>query len=324
MNAISIKNLSKQYKKKVKSSIWRDLLRPRYKTVNAVSDISFDIKRGESVAFLGPNGAGKTTTIKMLTGLIHPTSGQIKVLGFEPQMRKKEFLQQIGLVMGNKAGLNWDLSASQSFLLAQKIYRIADKDYHERLAELTKLLDVGDLLDTQIRRLSLGERMKMELIASLLHKPKLLLLDEPTIGLDIKSKQRIRQFLRTTQEKYGVTMLLTSHDMDDVENVSDRVIVISDGKLVVDSDIHVLFEKYNHEKYVRFYMPASFTNRTQLPEFKLSELIERKEGQVTYKVAREALPDLISQMTRKYEIVDIDIDSIPLEQIIGDIFENSQ
>jgi ABC-2 type transport system ATP-binding protein len=291
--------------------------------VTAVRNISFQIGRGEAVAFLGPNGAGKTTTIKMLTGLIFPSAGTIDVLGFQPFERKQEFLQQIGLVMGNKTGLNWDLTAQQSFELLRKIYRIGEQDYRSRLAELSQLLSVDKFLDTQIRRLSLGERMKLELIGSLLHRPKLLLLDEPTIGLDIHAKQKIRQFLRQIQSEYDVTMMLTSHDMDDVENVCDRVIVINNGSIATDSKLTSLIAEYNHFKYVKIYVALDAQLDTKMLLTK-AELVESREGMWTLKVERENLPQLIAEVASKYKIEDIDIESTPLETIIGSIFTQTK
>lgn len=318
MKVIEVKNLSKRFKKIVKQgNVLKDFFRPKFVEVDAVKDISISIEKGESVAFLGPNGAGKTTTIKMLTGLIYPSKGELNILGYFPFDRKKDFLTRIGLVMGNKAGLNWDLTARQSFELLKEIYRIQNEVYEQRIDELTELLDTKKFLDTQVRRLSLGERMKLEIIGAILHQPEILFLDEPTIGLDITSKKKIREFLREIQNKYKITMLLTSHDMDDVEKVCDRVIVINKGTKVYDDSLDSLTNKYNKEKFVKFYFD-------KLPDsnFEQNKIHERGDNFITFEISKDELSKLIGDITSKYEVLDIDILSTPLEDIIEDLFRN--
>ncbi len=314
---VSVKNLRKSFRRNIKVSFFKDLFKPQVEVVDAVKNISFDISKGESVAFLGPNGAGKTTTIKMLTGLIYPTSGEVKVLGFVPFERNKEMLTRIGLVMGNKAGLNWDLTANQSFELLKYIYKIPSNEFEKRVDELATLLDAKNFLNTQIRRLSLGERMKMELIGSLIHKPEVLFLDEPTIGLDISSKQKIRGFLREIQ-KSGVTILLTSHDMDDIERVCDRVIVINNGVKVYDNSINKLIQKYSTYKYIKFIM-----NSENVELSVKGELIERKSNALTYRVRKEDMPKILAETVANVHLIDIDILPVPLEEIMSDIFRSS-
>lgn len=321
MTIISVKNLKKQFKKVQKRGILKDMLRPKYIRTFAVDDISFEINKGEAVAFLGPNGAGKTTTIKMLTGLIYPTEGEVNVLGFKPQARKKEFLRRIGLVMGNKAGLNWDLTPRQSFELLRQIYRIPQKEYLKRITELTTLLDSENFLDTQVRRLSLGERMKMELIGAILHSPEVLFLDEPTIGLDIISKQKIRTFLKEIQKNFGVTLLLTSHDMDDVETVCDRVIVINHGKKIYDDSINNLTSKYKKERFIKFTFKAS-TSLAKLKNLKSLQITNLDDLSCTICIEKEKMPELIANITKEFEVDDIDILSVPLEEMITDIFNS--
>ncbi len=238
--AVSVINISKHYKSNVEKNWVKKIFKPKWEYTKAVDNISFEIKSGDCVAFLGPNGAGKTTTTKMLTGLVYPTSGEIKVLGYTPQDREEKFLKQIGLVMGNKNGLNWDLTAKQSFTIYKEIYELSDKVYKNSLDKLAKVLFTGNweqLVNRQVRKLSLGERMKMELIAAVLHQPRVLFLDEPTIGLDITSKKAIRNFIRYLNKETETTVILTSHDMDDIEHICDRVIVINHGKIVFDGDI---------------------------------------------------------------------------------------
>lgn len=314
---VKIENLTKEYSVKVKSGFWKDSFFPKSKKIAAISDISFSINKGESVALLGPNGAGKTTTMKMLSGLLFPTSGNVDVLGHFPFDRERDFLKKIGLVMGNKSGLSWDLTPNQNFELSKKIYKIEEAIFQERVAELTKILDVGDLMDTQVRKLSLGERMKMELIGSIIHGPEILFLDEPTIGLDIISKQKIRNFLREIQKKYQVTLLLTSHDMDDVEKVSDRVIVINHGKIIFDNSMDELLHKYKSKKYLTLIL-AEEVSSSEVE--KLGKIIESKPLSYTIEVSSTDQSRIIAEITEKLPVEDIDIVHVPLEEIVSDLF----
>jgi ABC-2 type transport system ATP-binding protein len=316
MTVIKTQDLKREFKKVNKKGFWKDVFKPEFVKVDAVKDINININQGESVAFLGPNGAGKTTTIKMLTGLIFPSAGKIDVLGYTPFDRKREFLMRIGLVMGNKAGLNWDLTPRQSFELLKEIYTIPNNEYLQRVRELTELLDTQKFLDTQVRRLSLGERMKMELIGAILHNPEILFLDEPTIGLDIISKQKIRDFLREIQQKSKVTLLLTSHDMDDVEKVCDRVIVINKGSKVYDDRIDILTNKYNKEKIVKFY----FDKKPLISIADNMNVSQEDAASISFKVKKEDLPKFIAHITTISEVKDIDIISTPLEEIIADLY----
>lgn len=251
-NIITVKNLTKKFKIRQNKHLIKGIWNPDYKYVHAVNNVSFEIKKGEAVAFLGPNGAGKTTTTKMMTGLIYPSEGSVEVLNYIPSDRKKEYLSRIGLVMGNKSGMNWDLTANQSFRLLKQIYKLEEKEFTKWLNTLTELLDVKRLLDSQIRRLSLGERMKMELIGAIIHKPEVLFLDEPTIGLDITAKKNIRRFLKDIQKSSNITLILTSHDMDDIEQVCERVIVINKGEKVYDDALANLTNQYKQSRFVKF------------------------------------------------------------------------
>ncbi len=318
---ITVQNLSKKFKVKLKTNSWfRNIFAPKFESIYAVNDISFNIYEGESVAFLGPNGAGKTTTTKMMTGLISPSSGVARVLGFTPFDRNHDFLKNIGLVMGNKAGLNWDLSARQSFELYKNIYQIPKKSFESSVKKLTNMLEVDSLLDRQVRKLSLGERMKFELIGSILHKPKILFLDEPTIGLDINAKQKVRDFLREIQRDSGITIILTSHDMDDVEKVSDRVIVVNHGKKVYDGKIEALNKKYQKVKYIKFFFESESQKKLHQIEFPAIESVSEKDLFVVYKVKKDDVPSFIAATTAKFNLVDIDIITTPLEDILKDIF----
>ncbi|MBD3365937.1 ATP-binding cassette domain-containing protein [candidate division WWE3 bacterium] len=319
--AVQVKNLTKNFKIRTNKNIVTGIFKPNYKHVEAVKNISFEVEEGESLAFLGPNGAGKTTTTKMLTGLIYPSEGEAKVLGYTPFKRNREFLRQIGLVMGNKSGLSWDLTGQQNFDFIKSIYQLEDSEYKKNLNQLAELLDIKKLLNKRVRKLSLGERMKMELIGAILHRPKVLFLDEPTIGLDITSKKNIRTFLRDIQHNSNITLILTSHDMDDVEKVCDRVIVINEGRKVYDDYLEKLMAEYNQRKFIKFY----FEKAPEKVEVCYAEIVEEipEEDALVYEVKKEEASQLITTVIEHTSVLDIDIVSIPLEEMIEDIFKKS-
>ncbi|MGL4463696.1 MAG: ABC transporter ATP-binding protein, partial [Planctomycetia bacterium] len=255
MAAVVVEALSKNYRVATKkdAGLWssvRGLFRREYKTVHAVVDIGFSIEPGEMVAFLGPNGAGKTTTLKMLSGLIYPTAGRAEVLGYVPWDRVDDYRRRFALVMGQKNQLWWDLPASESFRLHREIYRIPEADFRRVHDELISLLNLGALVGQPVRELSLGERMKMELVAALLHSPDVLFLDEPTIGLDVVAQANLREFLRDYNTRRGTTVLLTSHYMKDVESLCERAIVINHGRLFYDGSLEGIVSKFSNHKIV--------------------------------------------------------------------------
>ena len=317
---ISLTHLGKEYPIKIKQSFFKDAFFPKFTHFAAVKDISFQIHKGESVAILGPNGAGKTTTMKMLSGLLYPSSGKVEVLGYTPFDRKEAYLRSIGMVMGNRSGLSWDLSANQNFELLKKIYQIRNDKFQKRVKYLSELLDVTDLLDRPTRKLSLGERMKMEMIASIIHEPDIVYLDEPTIGLDVISKQKIRAFLRQIQRETGITVLLTSHDMDDVEQVCDRVIVINKGELIFDGQMHSLLKKYRDKKYLKIILgeEVSLNNLK-----KYGNVIESKPMTFTVEIKTSEQKQLITSIINDLPVEDIDIIPVPLEEIITDMFKQT-
>jgi len=318
---IEVKNLTKVYKIPVKQSFWKSIFFAKNKPLVAVENLNFEICEGESVAFLGPNGAGKTTTLKMLTGLLFPSDGELKVLGFVPTERQRKFLMQIALVMGNKNSLSWDLPSRQSFELFKTIYEIGDKDFENRLLELASLLDAEEFLDTPVRKLSLGQRLKMELIGAILHRPKLLFLDEPTIGLDVVSKRKVRNFLRYLNKEEGTTIVLTSHEMADIEMVSDRVIVINSGEKVFDDDLEKLLHNYKDRKY----LTVTFFEPVKSSELKhLGKIISKKELSVTLEVTKKSQGKVMAELTEKYNVDDIDIRSVPLDEIMEDLFSKGK
>lgn len=318
---IEVKNLTKIYEVPIKQSFWKSIFWTKNKPLVAVDKISFEINEGESVAILGPNGAGKTTTLKMLSGLLYPSSGEVGVLGFVPTDRDRRFLKQIALVMGNKNSLSWDLSARQSFELFKSIYEIKESDYQKRLVELTELLGATELLDTPVRKLSLGQRLKMELVGAILHRPKLLFLDEPTIGLDVVSKRKIRNFLRYLHKEEGTTIILTSHEMADIEMVSDRVVVVNQGKIVFDDKLEKLLHNYADKKY----LTVTFNNPVESSKLKgLGKIISKKELSVTLEISKKSQGKVMAELTEKYEVDDIDVRSVPLDEIMEDLFEKTK
>jgi ABC-2 type transport system ATP-binding protein len=319
-NIIEVQNLTKKFKTRTNRNVITGIYKPNYKYTTAVENLSLSVKEGQSLAFLGPNGAGKTTTTKMLTGLMYPSSGGISVLGFIPQRRERNFLMQIGLVMGNKNSLSWDLTGQQNLDFIRHIYDIDLATFKNRLSTMCTMLNVEEHLPKQIRRLSLGERMKMELIAAIIHQPKILFLDEPTIGLDITSKKTIRHFLRDIQKNLNITLLLTSHDMDDIEQVCDRVVVINNGRKVHDGELRNLMDQYNQTKFIRVFfdkMPGDLQN------FGLAEIESVRDEAITFKVKKSKMAEFLAYVTAEYSVLDIDILAVPLEEIIEDIFKQS-
>ena len=280
-----------------------------------MDEISFEIQPGEVVGFLGPNGAGKTTTLKMLSGLLHPTGGSASVLGFEPARRSHDFLRQITLVMGNRNQLSWDLPALDSFDLQRAIYSIPMDQFKRTRDEFIELLEVGKLVKQPVRNLSLGERMKMEIIGALLHKPQVLFLDEPTIGLDVTMQKRIRTFVEEYNRRHGATVLLTSHYMADVEALCKRVIVIHHGKLLFDGNLSALVEKFSAFKTIGFTLanPA-----TDLSPF--GEVAARDGSRVTLRVPKEKASAVTSRLLSSLQVEDLIVEAPPIEDVIASVF----
>ena len=299
----------------------RGLYRREYKEVRAVDGVSFTIEPGEMVAFLGPNGAGKTTTLKMLSGLIYPTSGSAQVLGFTPWERADAFRRRFALVMGQKNQLWWDLPACDSFQLHREIYSLPAPSFNQTLGELTDLFQVRELTRQPVRELSLGERMKMELIAALLHQPQLLLLDEPTIGLDVVAQATIQKCLRDYNARHGVTMLLTSHYMRDVEALCSRVLVISHGKLIYDGPLGKITEQFGRSKLVKLHFDGS-----PLPEDlgRFGEIIGRTGPAIDLKVERSRVAEVLGVILDRYTVIDVSVQDPPLDQVIARVFEEAR
>ncbi len=319
---IQVRQLSKSfdyYTKELglKNSV-RNLFARKKLTKTAVGDISFEIDAGEMVGFLGPNGAGKTTTLKMLSGILHPTSGTASVLGYTPWERKKAFKMQFAIVMGQKNQLWWDLPANESLYLNKCIYEIDDQTYAATLAELTELLDVRDLLNVQVRRLSLGERMKMELIAALIHKPRLIFLDEPTIGLDIVSQKKFREFFKYYNQQQRATIILTSHYMEDVKDLCKRTIVINEGQIVYDGDLGQVNDVFAQSKLIKVQLSAPVSPET-LAAFGVVR--EHTDVTATLQVPRAALKESSKIILDQLPVTDFTIEDIPVEEGIAELYQ---
>jgi ABC-2 type transport system ATP-binding protein len=299
----------------------RGLYRRQYKEVRAVDGVRFTIEPGEMVAFLGPNGAGKTTTLKMLSGLIFPSSGAARVLGFTPWDRADAFRRRFALVMGQKNQLWWDLPAADSFQLHREIYSLSTADFNRTVGELTDLFQVEKLTRQPVRELSLGERMKMELIAALLHQPQLLLLDEPTIGLDVVAQVAIQKCLKEYNALRGVTMLLTSHYMKDVEALCSRILVITHGKLVYDGDLSRITGRFGQSKQVKLQF-AGETAPAGLDRF--GEITECEGPVVDLKVERTRVAEVLATILDRHTVIDMSVQDPPLEQVIARVFEEGQ
>jgi ABC-2 type transport system ATP-binding protein len=295
----------------------RSLVRRKYEVVKAVDDVSFTIERGERVGFLGPNGAGKTTTLKVLSGLLHPTGGEVAVEGHVPFRRQASFLGKITLVMGQKSQLIWDLPPSETYALNRAVFDVPHEQYDRTLAELTELLDLGPLLDKPTRQLSLGERMKCELAAALLHRPTTLFLDEPTIGLDVAMQVAIRDFVRSYNQRHDATVLLTSHYMDDVVALCPRIIVIDQGKLIHDGDLRQLIKTMDPDKRVSF----TLTQAIDEDELRrLGALLVRDGQRFTLRVPEREVAAVIARLLGALKAADLAIEDPPLEEVLRVMF----
>lgn len=319
---IEVENLTRVFRiYKKPPGFWagvRGLFHREFEELAAAKDISFSIREGEFVGFLGPNGAGKTTTLKMLAGLIHPTSGHARVAGFEPGKRENDYRRIFALVLGQKNQLWWDLPAQESFLLLRHIYAIPAAQFQATLDELVDLLGVREKLRTMVRELSLGERMKMELIAALLHRPKVLFLDEPTIGLDVISQRAVRGFLREYNRKYRTTILLTSHYMADIQELCDRVIVIDKGRKIYDGDLDLLESAGGRKKIVRF-RPVELPF-SGIDQFAAYAPQATDDGEIVLHVPNPEIVAVTGRILAAGAVADIAISDVPLEDIIADLF----
>lgn len=320
---IVVENLSKSYKVAVKDSglqsSWQHFFQRQYQNIEAVRSISFRIEPGEVVGFLGANGAGKTTTLKMLTGLVHPTSGYVQVADAVPFQRRNSFLQKITLVMGQKQQLIWDLPAIDSLRVNGAVYGLSDRQFQQRLGELTEMLGLTNQLTQPVRKLSLGERMKAELMAALLHQPQILFLDEPTLGLDVNAQVAVRQFLQEYNQRYQATILLTSHYMADITALCQRVLLIHQGQLIYDGGLDDLIQRFSPFREVKIELAQDITPE-QLASLTYGEIESVNGREIRFLVKREELTGMVSKLLAELEVSDLTVTDPPVEEIIGRVF----
>jgi ABC-2 type transport system ATP-binding protein len=325
MPAIEVRDLSKTYrvfrKREGLRASLAGLFHREYKAVVAVAGVSFTIEEGEMVAFLGPNGAGKTTTLKLLSGLIFPTGGDARVLGHVPWKREHAYRRRFSLVMGQKNQLWWDLPAQESFRLHKEIYRIEADRFRRRMDELTELLEVRKLIGQPVRELSLGERMRMELIAALLHSPEVLFLDEPTIGLDVVSQRKVQDFLKFYQAEQRISVLLTSHYMKDVEALCRRAIIINGGEIKHDGPLAEIVDRFSQHKVVQLQFAGS-----EVPAdlARYGTVIDVQPPSVKLEVPRTRIPEVLSALLNNYALEDVGVQERPLEEVIAEMFTNGR
>lgn len=322
MAIIVADHLSKVYPVAVKNPGLRGTLshffKRQHRLITAVDDISFEIQPGEVVGFLGPNGAGKTTTLKMLTGLIHPSSGKVRVAGNVPFRRSRPFLEKVTLVMGQKQQLLWDLPAMDSLRINAAVYGLSDREFQRRVGELTEMLSLENKLTQPVRKLSLGERMKAELLAALLHQPQVLFLDEPTLGLDVNAQVSVREFLQTYNQRFDATILLTSHYMADITALCDRVLLIHQGQLIYDGALDGLLDRFAPYRQVQLELAYPMT-QAELEPYGEVEAIAGREVRLT--IRREDLTHRVAQLLAELSVCDLTITDPPIEEIIGRVFK---
>ncbi len=316
---IRVNGLSKHFQVPTReaglSASIRSLFKRNYRTVKAVDDISFAIEPGEVVGFLGPNGAGKTTTLKMLSGLLYPTAGSARVLGFEPSRRSADLLQQVTLVLGNRNQLAWDLPAADSYELQRAIYQLPRAEFQRTRDEFIELPDLKDLITKPVRNLSLGERMKVEIVGALLHRPKVLFLDEPTLGLDVTMQRRIRGFIADYNRRYGATVLLTSHYMADVEALCKRVIIIHNGRLLFDGDLGRLMGRFSAFQTLCVTYSGNNSNWAQY-----GEVLNKDGDRVSLRVSKAEAPQVTARILSEQRVNDLTIEDPDIEDVIEKVF----
>ena len=319
---IHVERLTKQFTAKTKEpgilGALKSIIKPEYKTVTAVDAINIDIQEGELVGFIGPNGAGKSTTLKMLTGILWPTSGTLSVLGHNPQQERIAVAYKIGTIFGQRQQLLYHLPAIDSFNLFAKIYDVKEGDYKQRLNELVSLFELQDIIHTPVRKLSLGERMRCEFVAALLHRPKVLFLDEPTIGMDIIAKKNLREFIRKLNEREKTTIILTSHDLDDIEELCPRVIVINHGKILFDGPMDNIRKKLKY-KILEIYLDKE---PKTIPTIANTKIIQKSPFRITLQIDRTKVPirKVLDAYLQKCQIADIILEDPPIEQVIERLY----
>lgn len=319
---ISVRHISKKFKISkreagLKNAI-KSFFKREYKIINSLEDINFSIKKGEIVGYIGPNGAGKSTTIKIMCGILVPTSGECFVNGFVPWKDRKKYVKNIGVVFGQRSGLWWDVPPIDSFELLKDIYEIPQEEYEKKLSELKEYLDLEDILNIPTRQLSLGQRMRCEIASALLHNPKILFLDEPTIGLDAVSKLSLRKCIKQINEKTNVTIILTTHDMQDIEALTERIILIGKGKILYDGSLDEIKNKYNKNRKMNIKFKYT-EQKIDLPNAKILDQTE-ESASIILKHNDESIPDILNKLTSQVEVVDMNIEEMSTDDIIAKLY----
>jgi len=330
---IELHHISKSFKVARRSSgianAFKSLFSREYTTVQALDDISFTIKSGEIVGYIGPNGAGKSTTIKIMSGILVPDGGECRIMGYTPWRDRATYVRHIGVVFGQRTQLWWDVPVIDSFELLRDIYKVPPQEYRRNLEHLTETLELSNLLRTPVRQLSLGQRMRCEIAASLLHNPDILFLDEPTIGLDAVSKLAVRQFIRTINEERGVTVILTTHDMHDIEALANRIIMIGRGKLLVDGKLSDLRSRFGSQKTITIDFrssqdePASVASVRELPGIQVLSMANER-AVLLVDTDQTNISDVLGQVSNLLEVVDVSITSQPIEEIVLNLYKEHQ
>ena len=330
MALIEVKNLKKEFKKPIRKEgvigYIKSLFSRKYTSLYAVNDVSFSIDQGEIVGYIGANGAGKSTTVKMMCGILHPTSGSVTIDNKDILKYRKQINKEIGVVFGQKTQLWWDIPLIETFKILKSIYEISDEDYNERFKFLCDLLDLNDFLDQNVRSLSLGQRMRADFAASLIHNPKILYLDEPTIGLDVLVKDKIRKAIKILNKKYKTTIILTTHDMKDIEELCSRIIIIDKGKILYDGNLENIKYKFGNIKTIIFKNNTKFNKDELINEFKKISIKENDSNDIliSFSLNEVNLDNLLLSLINKYKVEDFKINDISIEDITKELYENSK
>ena len=318
---IEFNNICKNFKisTKKKGNVILNFFKREHKTIEALKNVSFDVEEGDIVGYIGPNGAGKSTTIKIMSGILNPTSGECKIMGYTPWKDRKQYVKNIGVVFGQRSQLWWDVPIIDSFELLKDIYKIPDKEYNETLNELTETLNLKELLNRPLRQLSLGQKMKCELAGSLLHRPKILFLDEPTIGLDAVTKLAVREFIKKINKKWGTTIILTTHDMSDIDALTNKIILIGRGQILYNGSFSSIKHKYDNVKQI----DVEFKQVYDKIEFDGYEVVSHNQNMATLKnlpTTKFNTKDFINEISKKYEVVDFSVKPISVDEILAKLY----
>lgn len=322
---IDVQNISKTFRITKRKTGFKgaleNIFHPEHEYKKAVNDISFNIKEGEMVGFIGPNGAGKSTTVKMLSGILYPDSGNIKIAGYIPHKQRKEYVANIGVVFGQKSQISWDLSPLDSYEVIKHIYKIPDKKYKENIERFTELLDMQKFINQPVRQLSLGQRMRADIAAALLHSPKIVFFDEPTIGIDVVGKEKIRSFIKTLNKTDNITMIFTTHDMQDIEKTCERLIIIDDGKKLYDGSLDAIKSNYVSSRIIEAEF-EQLPEKIDIPYVTVSDVDKnRMKKVITFDTGKTSINSLMSTLLNNYSIKDISVKEPEIDAIISDIYQ---